>query len=307
MQVTKLYAENILKLKAVTIVPKSSVVEIKGENEAGKSAILDAIEIGLGGKKHAPSEPVRRGAKKGKIVIDMDGDKSKDIPPFTVTTNVTNDKINSIIEPKELLAGQTPRQFLDNLLKAISFDPWEFINKDKTEQRKVLLDLIGVDVDEFDKREKKVFDERTIVGRELKAAEARIKGLKFHPDIKETEEVKVSELSQKLTDAIEFNNEYTQREENNQKLKESAISNKEEIERLRRRINELEHVVIQQRENFKREKEELEKIELIDINGLKQDIAKIDEKNAMIRDNKGDNLVNSNSIIKERIVQCPIT
>ena len=63
MQVTKLYAENILKLKAVTIVPKSSVVEIKGENEAGKSAILDAIEIGLGGKKHAPSEPVRRGAK----------------------------------------------------------------------------------------------------------------------------------------------------------------------------------------------------------------------------------------------------
>ena len=48
----------------------------------------------------------------------------------------------------------------------------------------------------------------------------------------------------------------------------------------------MEHVVIQQRENFKREKEELEKIELIDINGLKQDIAKIDEKNAMIRDNK---------------------
>ena len=30
----------------------------------------------------------------------------------------------------------------------------------------------------------------------------------------------------------------------------------------------------------------MEKIELININGLKQDIAKIDDKNAMIRDNK---------------------
>jgi hypothetical protein len=171
------------------------------------------------------------------------------------------------------------------LLGAISFDPWEFVGKDSAKQKQILLELIGVDIDKIDKREKKIFDERTIVGRDLKAAEARVKGLVFH-EIEETEEVKVSELSQKLTDAIEFNNDYAQREENNQRLKESAIRDKEEIERLKQRIEELEKGVVQKRENYKCEKEELEKMRLIDLNSLKQDIAKIDEKNAMIRDNK---------------------
>jgi hypothetical protein len=60
----------------------------------------------------------------------------------------------------------------------------------------------------------------------------------------------------------------------------------EEIERLKQRIEELEKGVVQKRENYKCEKEELEKMRLIDLNSLKQDIAKIDEKNTMIRDNK---------------------
>lgn len=286
MQITKLVAENILKLQAIHITPKSSTIEIKGDNGAGKSSILDAILIGLKGKKFSPSEPVKHGEKKGKIVIDMDGDSAAGLLPFTITSKVTNNKIETIIEPLELLNGETPRQFLDKLLGAISFDPWEFVSQEGKKQKQVLLELIGVNIDEIDKREKKVFDERTIVGRELKAAEARVKGLKFHPDIKETEEVKVSELSQKLTDAIEFNNDYTQREENNQRLKESAIRDKEEIERLKQRIEELEKGVVQKRENYKCEKEELEKMQLINLNSLKQDIAKIDEKNAMIRDNK---------------------
>lgn len=286
MQITKLVAENILKLQAIHITPQSSTIEIKGDNGAGKSSILDAILIGLKGKKFSPPEPVKHGEKKGKIVIDMDGDSAAGLPPFTITSKVTNNKIETIIEPSELLNGETPRQFLDKLLGAISFDPWEFVGKDSAKQKQILLELIGVDIDKIDKREKKIFDERTIVGRDLKAAEARVKGLKFHPDIKETEEVKVSELSQKLTDAIEFNNDYTQREENNQRLKESAIRDKEEIERLKQRIEELEKGVVQKRENYKREKEELGKMQLIDLNSLKQDIAKIDEKNAMIRDNK---------------------
>lgn len=285
MQITKIYAENILKLQAVHIAPNSPVIEIKGENASGKSSLLDAILIGLKGKKFSPPEPVKHGEKKGKIVIDMDGDVSKGIPAFTITSKVTNNKIETIIEPSELLNGETPRQFLDKLLGAISFDPWEFVGKDSAKQKQILLELIGVDIDGIDKREKKVYDDRTIVGRDLKAAEERVKGLVFH-EIEETEEVKVSELSQKLTDAIEFNNDYTQREENNQRLKESAIRDKEEIERLKQRIEELEKGVVQKRENYKCEKEELEKMRLIDLNSLKQDIAKIDEKNAMIRDNK---------------------
>lgn len=286
MQITKLVAENILKLQAVHITPQSSTIEIKGDNGAGKSSILDAILIGLKGKKFSPPEPVKHGEKKGKIVIDMGGDSAAGLPPFTITSKVTNNKIETIIEPSELLNGETPRQFLDKLLGAISFDPWEFINQEGSKQRKILLELVGVDVDEIDKREKKIFDDRQVKGRELKAAKIKFDALPNPPDITETEEIKVSELSQKLTDAIEFNNDYTERELNNQKLKESAIRNKEEIKNLRKRADDLEKLVEQQRENYKKEKAELEQLELKDIQGIKQEIESIEDKNAKIRENK---------------------
>ena len=143
MQITKLVAENILKLQAIHITPKSSTIEIKGDNGAGKSSILDAILIGLKGKKFSPPEPVKHGEKKGKIVIDMDGDVSKGIPAFTITSKVTNNKIETIIEPSELLNGETPRQFLDKLLGAISFDPWEFVSQEGKKQKR----FIGIKFD----------------------------------------------------------------------------------------------------------------------------------------------------------------
>ncbi len=286
MQITKLVAENILKLQAIHITPKSSTIEIKGDNGAGKSSILDAILIGLKGKKFSPPEPVKHGEKKGKIVIDMDGNSAAGIPPFTITSKVTNNKIETIIEPSELLNGETPRQFLDKLLGAISFDPWEFVNQESKKQKAVLLELIGVDVDEIDRREKQIFDNRTIKGRELKAAENRLERLTRYPDITDTEEIKVSELSKKLTDAMEFNAEFVDRVEANEVLKETAIRNKEEIKNLRKRADDLEKLVSQQRENYKVEKAALAEIEPISIQEINQEIESIEDKNAKIRENK---------------------
>lgn len=286
MQITKLYAENILRLQAVNITPNSPIIEIKGDNASGKSSILDAIVIGLRGKKATPLEPVKHGEKKGKIVIEMDGDESLGISKFTITSKVTNNKIETVIEPAELLNGETPRQFLDKLLGAISFDPWEFINQDGKKQKQVLLELIGVDVDEIDRREKKIFDDRTIKGRELKAAEIKFKELRYFTDITETEEVKVSELSKKLTDAMAFNSDYLQREENNNALKESVIAAREEIKTLRARADEMESKANQQKEIFLLEKAALAKLKPIDVQAINQEIATVEEKNSKIRANK---------------------
>ena len=50
LQILKLEAENVKRLKAVAIRPHGSVVKVGGKNGQGKSSTLDAIMYALGGK-----------------------------------------------------------------------------------------------------------------------------------------------------------------------------------------------------------------------------------------------------------------
>jgi len=293
MQIVKLQAENILRLQAVTIYPDSSTIEIKGENAAGKSSIMDSIIIGLKGKKFSPVEPVKHGSKRGKIVIEMSADPTVGLPAFTITSNVTNDKITTLIEPSELLQGETPRQFLDKLLGAISFDPCAFIEKEKGEQRKALLDVMGVDIDSLNKKEKELYDSRTIKGKEKNAAEAKLSSLQRFDDVTETEEVKISELSKKLTDAIRFNNDLDERVKINDELKKSGLENSQKIKEyqqqiiaIQQKIEELGVKIATQKEQFTIEKKALAEIEYKDLISINQEIATVEDKNTKIRSNR---------------------
>jgi recombinational DNA repair ATPase RecF len=71
MRIIKLEAQNIMRLKAVTIQPKGATTLIGGRNAQGKSSALRAIEMALGGTKSIPDQPIRQGAKKGHVVDGM--------------------------------------------------------------------------------------------------------------------------------------------------------------------------------------------------------------------------------------------
>jgi archaellum biogenesis ATPase FlaH len=176
MKVVELKIDNILKIRAVHIIPKTPVITITGENSQGKSSILDSIVMGFCGKKSFPAIPIKKGAKRGSIKIFIDGDDT--IPAFTITQNITDKSSTLTIEPDKVLAGETPRSFLDKLIGKISFDPLQFINEEGKKQRKVLMELIGIDVEKLDQVEKSIYDERTIKGRKLKSATVKFESLK---------------------------------------------------------------------------------------------------------------------------------
>jgi len=279
-----------MKVKAAFIKPSDNLIMIQGENESGKSSILDSIVMTFKGDRSLPEMPVRKGSKKGEIVIKIDGNDK--IPPFTITRTITDKKASIKIEPLEVLHGETPRSFMDKIIGSVSFDPLEFINQEGKKQRQVLLELIGINVDELDKKEKAVFDERTIKGRELKSAEAKVKGLKVWNDVKETEEIKVADLSKKLTEAMAFNQDIKNRESANQRLKESGMNEKVGIETrknqivaLQKQIDELEISVAKKKEQFRTESDKLAEIEPMDIEALNTELQSIESKNAKIRDN----------------------
>jgi len=301
MKIISLAVENIMKIRAAFIKPTDDVVLIQGDNGAGKSSILDAIVFAFKGDRELPAEPVRKGAKKGNIKIHMDGDPKLDIPPFVITRTITDKRATLKIEPAEILHGETPRSFMDKIIGSISFDPLAFINNDSKKQRKILLELIGVDVDELDRSEKEVFDERTVKGRELKAAEIKVKGLNRWPEVKEKEEIKMGELSDKLSRAYDWNQDIKNRESINQRLKDKAIINKNMIEGIKGQIKdlqtELEHLeslLTNQRKEYQAEKEAISKLEPIDMTLINQEMTEIEIKNSKIRDNSTHQLENAN-------------
>jgi DNA repair exonuclease SbcCD ATPase subunit len=287
MRIVKFQAENILKLSAVEIVPQDNMILITGKNGAGKSSILDSIVMALAGGKTIPGQPIKKGADKGKIILEVDE------LGIVVTRSFTKDNSYLKIEKKDGSIVKSPQKFLDDLIGNISFDPLDFINNHKEkEQRDILLQLIGINVDELDQQEKILRDARTVIGRDVTRTDAICKSAEHYPEITETEEVTIADLSQQLTEAVNFNNNWDNENTNNEALKEKAKNNRQlvlnkkaEIEKLQTEITDLEA------ENQTLKTEYTEKFNSLttnhkkDISNIQLQMSELEAKNIKIRAN----------------------
>ena len=278
MKILRFYAENVLKLKAVEIVPKDNMVEIRGKNASGKSSILDSIVMALAGGKSIPEKPINKGAEKGKIVIEL--------PMYKITRSFTKDNSYLAIEAVDGSKVKSPQKFLDDLVGSISFDPLEFINKEGTEQRRVVLELIGVDVDALDKEEKELRDQRTIIGRDVKSAKATLDSLTFDQEVGVAEEVSVTDIAGQMNADMEFNVKWDALNTSNESRKEQAKANRQKIEEYKVEIAKLETANDKLKTEYQTTLAELNAEPKRDISDVQSQIAVAEDKNRKIRSNK---------------------
>lgn len=262
MKIIKLIAEDVKGLKAVEITPDGNLVEIAGENEAGKSSVLDAIWLVLAGRQ-ASSEveaPVRKGQDKGHATIDL-GDM---IATRTWTKAGSSLKVTSG-DGKQVFSS--PQSVLD-ALRAKFLDPGEFIAKDSKEQRQAILDLvdIGIDLDAMAAERKRLFDERTTVGQQGKAIGEVPKPDADVPDT----EVSASDLIGKIREA----------ENNNARI----INATTQAEIMVDRIAEWKRQIAAEQDSLK-EIEALAKADVIDTETLNTDLANLEDTNRRVRSN----------------------
>lgn len=172
LRIVELRAEQFKRLRAVHIKPDGSVVQITGANGAGKSSILDAIYVALGGTKDAPSTPVRQGEKAARIELDL-GD-------VVVTRRFTAGGGTSLeLARKDGTVFKKPQQALDGILGALTFDPLAFTRmapKVQAEQLRALVKL-DIDLDAVERRRTEAFEHRTDVNRRTKTLFERVQSL----------------------------------------------------------------------------------------------------------------------------------
>lgn len=157
---------------------ETGVTEIKGANGQGKSTVLDAFLLTLSGGK-IPNGIVKNGAESADITIEI-GNSRKN---YVIKKHIDSDGKGSL-EVK--LDGEaeikSPQSFLQDISGAVTFSPadfYELMKSDKAENaraiRDKLLEVGGVsaqDLRSLERDKKSVYDERTLVNRELKKLQA---------------------------------------------------------------------------------------------------------------------------------------
>lgn len=282
-RVTELHAENIKKLRAVTIEPTGDIVQITGANEQGKTSLLDSIIWLLGGADGVQAAPIRAGETEAFISGVLGPDK-----PLTV---VRTFKLKPVTDPETgEETGETkvttkvqvtteegakfpkPQELLDALLGALSFDPLAFTNMKPADQVKVLRGFVRdpetgtptIDFDAIEKANKADYEARAEANRDAKKARAAAGGILVTPeDIAKRSPIDIAALEAALVEAGEMNagrertiatvdrmvaaeGEHRKREQNARNL---AASKQRDAAELRRRATALD----EEAENLLRE------------------------------------------------------
>lgn len=151
---------------------------VAGKNTAGKSSLMDALTVALGGKGALPADPVRHGADKAEVSVELDGGR------YTITRTITGKGRDAkttlrVVGPDGPIGS--PQTWLDSLVSGRFLDPVAFLQLDAKAQRQALLALVGVDVDAIDAERKAVYDERTTINRDAKGAQARLDAIGAPP------------------------------------------------------------------------------------------------------------------------------
>ncbi len=171
MRIIKLTAENVKKLSVVEIAPDSNLVEITGKNGSGKTSVLDSIWWAIAGAGNHQDRPIRKGAEKATIKLDM-GD-------LVVTRTFAEGKggvtTQLKVETDDGARYGSPQSVLDAMTGALSMDPLAFTRMKPADQLHALESLAeDYDFSASRRARQGLYQERRDVNRDVKNLEARI-------------------------------------------------------------------------------------------------------------------------------------
>lgn len=193
LRIIKFTAQDILRLSVVEITPDGNVVTLTGENGAGKSSVLNAIQMTIAGRKAAPERPIREGADKGQTELTI-GAGGK--PKFIIERKISQGRDTMTVRAPGEAPVSSPQTLLNELYASTAFDPMSFSRMDAEDQIETLRKMLPeLDLSKLDAAVAEEEAKRTEVGREGKSLKARLDAAPAHHPDAPAAETSVAELA----------------------------------------------------------------------------------------------------------------
>jgi hypothetical protein len=231
-----LRAENFLRLELVELAFKGAGLEIvSGRNAQGKSALLRAIWAALAGREALPDEPVRHGAEKAEVRVDL-GDR-------IVRLRVRPDRSSTLtVESKEGAVFKSPQKILDEIVGSLAFDPTAFADEEPKVQAATLRRMVGLDTADLDARRDEAYATRTRINREVKSLEVQVASVQVPPEqvppvpVPPIDEVDIAAIAKEWSSALDYRRQIDETIAKRRALADSIKKATEEIADTERRL-----------------------------------------------------------------------
>lgn len=277
VKINKLEIENVKRVKAVTIEPTSNGLTILGgNNNQGKTSVLDAIAWALGGNKYKPSKPARDGS----------------MNPPTLRLELSNGLIverkgkNSdlkVTDPSGQKAGQ---QLLDSFVEELALNLPKFIESSAKDKANTLLQIIGVGEKlwELDRKEEQLYNERRTIGQ---IADQKKKYAAEQPQYPEApnELVSIADLIHEQQEILARNGENAKKRQNRENIVNSLHLSEARLKQLKEQLAQEEATHESLMSDYIAANKSIEDLVDESTDEIENSIANIEEINRKVRAN----------------------
>lgn len=277
IKINKLEIENVKRVKAVKIEPtESGLTIVGGNNNQGKTSVLDAIAWALGGNRYKPSQATREGSV---------------IPPYLhiVLSNglvVTREGKNSdlkVLDPNGEKGGQ---KLLDSFVEELAINLPKFMDASNKEKANYLLQIIGVgaQLHELEVKEQELYNSRHAIGQIADQKAKFAKEQPYYPDAPK-EPVSASDLIKQQQEILARNGENQRKRQQLSQIQALYASQGQEVERLKQQLAQAEAAYAKTGEDLAIAQKDAADLQDESTAELEASIANIEEINRKVRAN----------------------
>ena len=232
VKINALEFENVKRIRAVALEPsRSGLTVIGGNNNQGKTSILDTIAWALGGDRYKPSNPARDGSVvPPRIKITLSNGLIVERSGKNSTLKVT--------DPTGIKRGQ---QLLNSFVEELALNLPKFMEQPNRDKATTLLRIIGVEdqLRELDHKENEIYNRRRAVGQEADRKKKFALEMPFYPDAPK-EPVSALELIQRQQAILAANGENQRMRQRAAQLEYQFSDVSQRLERARAEVKRLE-------------------------------------------------------------------
>lgn len=234
VKITALEAENVKRIKAVALTPSpTGLTLVGGNNNQGKTSVLDALAWALGGERFRPTAAQRDGA----------------VAPAHLKVTLSNGVVverkgkNASLTVTDPTGRRSGQQLLNAFVEPLALDLPRFMDASDKEKADILLRIIGVgsELQVKDLEIKGLYDKRTFTGQLAAQKKHFAEELVSYPEAPD-EPVSASDLIRQQQDILARNGENQRLRAQYAELEQQVQQCVDELKRTRERIATLQQL-----------------------------------------------------------------